>query len=130
MCAAATLEKIRSGLVGHSCDGEFRLVAIEADPANHYIFHAGTFFLRDCSPGLGEARAHLEFDAELFRKFYSPRLHYLRAATGHFEQFFVSDFVQFFCLFHNSRVAGENSIDVGENLTRICVQRASQRNRC
>src|ERR1043166_10142038 len=102
-------------------------MTIEADPANHYVFHAGAFFLGDCSAALVETRAHLEFYTELFGKFHGSRLHYLCAATGHFEQFVVSDLVEFLRFFYDSRIAGENSVDVSEDLTRVRVQRAGQR---
>ena len=104
-------------------------MTIEADPANQDVLHAGTFFLGGCPPALVETRAHFEFNAELFSKFHGARLHYLCAAAGHFEQFVVSDLVEFLRFFYNSRIAGENSIDVGEDLTRIGVQGARQRNR-
>ena len=103
-------------------------MAIETDAANNDVLHAGARFPGNCS-GVGfEARSYFEFDPEFFGKLHCARLHHLRSGARHLEQFVVSDFVEFFCIGYEARVAREDAIDIGKNLTNIGVQSAGQRN--
>ena len=84
-----------SRFIAHTCDAEFCLMAVETDPTNQHVFHAGSFFFGDCPAAFRKARSHFEFDAEFFRKFYGTRLHHLGAAARHLEQLIIGNLVEF-----------------------------------
>ena len=66
----------RAGLVRHALDGDFRLVAFDADAADDDVLHAWCFCFHDGSRVLVETAADFEKDVELVGKLDRARLHY------------------------------------------------------
>ena len=76
-----------------------------------------------------ETGPDLERHAEFLRKLDRARLHDLGTGARHLEQFVVGNLAQLCGLGHDPRIAGEDAIHVGENLARVGIQRAGQRDR-
>ena len=75
------VEDIRggAGLVGHALDGDFRLVAFDADAADDDVFHAWCFCFHDGSRVLIETAAHFEEHVEFVGELDRARLHHFRS---------------------------------------------------
>ena len=103
------------------------LIALDADAAHDDLFHSFGFFFHGCSWFVVEATADLEGHAEFFGEFYRARLHDLGAATRHLEHLVIGDGFDFFGCRDDTRVAGVDSVDVGEDLAGISLHSGGQR---
>ena len=100
----------------------FAWFALDADAAHDDVLHVRRLFFGDRARFAFETGAHFEWDAELFRELDRARLHDLGTGARHLEQFVVGDFVDLLRLGDDARIAGEDAIDVGENLAGVGVR--------
>ena len=115
------------GFVANIVDGKLCLFAVDTDSTHNHIFHVGHLLFRQRSSRVVEAGTDLKWNREFFREFDGARLHHFGTRAGHFQQLVVGNFIDFFCLTDQVRVAGKYAVHISENLAGIGIQCASQR---
>ena len=115
-----------TGMIGHTDEGDLRLIAVAGDPGDHDLFHIPILLGHQGPVAFFKSRLHDDRHLILRRKLDRSALQHLGAQTGQFQHFLVGHLLKLTGGRNDIRVRGKDSLDVGIDEALLGAKRGRQ----
>ena len=115
--------------VGHFLHRDLGFVAAVGDAAHNLMLHDLALVDQKGSRGIGKTRPDVHPYLVVHRHFDRARLQHLGALRCHLQHFFIGDPSELARFRNDARIAGIDTVDVGEDVAAIGLERGRERHR-